>query len=453
MVLHTASDVIVRDLAENLPRRVVRTVHAESMENVRQAVLEANRTGVPIYPISRGLNWGLGSRAPVRDDCMLLDLSRMKKIRHLDVDTGYAVIEPGVSQGELSDRLLDTPYLLNVTTSCRDSSIIGNALDRGQGMLRLRIHDLSGFEVVLGTGEVITTGGTEVVAGHPYCGLTAGPDLSRLFCQSNFGVATAATISLVRRPECTSFVYGHFEGAAMPRLVDLLVRLRRDGLFRSIVYLSEMQVDVGAKQYPDFTALLPLLGRRKVVEAAEEIVRDELGRMPGCKSVRVGLADEVKRDDPLYVRARMFLGIPTCEMIRNRFGTPTCELDETSRLGWSVVQTLLPQDGKSVDDAMQVLQSCVDQYRLPAQPHFSTVSSRAINLMTMIWFERTPGVIERMRQMRDHLREELSRRGYQPSREGIDALRIGNPVAQDPGLKRIKAALDPSGIIAPGRYV
>src|SRR5262245_48083943 len=115
------------DLAENLPRRVPSTAYAESTEDVCRIVRDAGARGMPLYPISRGLNWGLGSRNPVRDDCIVLDLSRMDAIRQLDLERGYAVIEPGVTQGDLSDRLEGTPYLLNVTTSCRDSSIVGNA--------------------------------------------------------------------------------------------------------------------------------------------------------------------------------------------------------------------------------------------------------------------------------------------------------------------------------------
>jgi 4-cresol dehydrogenase (hydroxylating) flavoprotein subunit len=442
------------DLAENLPRRVSSTVAAASVEDVRRAVLAAAATKSPLYPVSRGLNWGLGSKNPVKQDCTLLDLSRLNKIRSIDLDRGYAAIESGVSQGELADALQDTPFLLNVTTSARESSVVGNALDRGQGMIRLRAHDLLGLEAVLADGTVMTTGVFGEVAGRSMSAVMAGPDLTKLFCHSNFGVVTAATISLVRRPERTAYVYGAYEGTAMPRVVDALYRLRQDGVFRTMFYLGEMEMTPGAGSQPAFTVLGPLMGRAAMVAEAERIVRAELEPIPGCVSLRSGRAQDVPPEDRLHLRARMYLGEPTTEMIKQRFGTKTAALDETSAKGWAVLQVVLPPDGAAVEEAMAIVSRSVDACGMAAHPHLSTVSSRSINLMVMIWFDRTPEGSERMRGMRDQLRQALIERGFYPSREGIDALETADQAGRpQDAASRIKAALDPEGVISPGRYV
>ena len=441
------------DLAENLPRRVHSTIRPRSVADVRKAVIEAGETGVALYPISRGLNWGLGSRKPVDHDCAILDLSGMDRIRHIDLDRGYAVIEAGVTQGELSDQLKETRFFLNVTTSARESSVIGNALDRGQGMMRLRAHDLIGLEAVLGDGKVLTTGVFGNAGGRSASGVVAGPDLTKIFCHSNFGVVTAATISLIRRPERTVYVYGAFEGAAMPAVVEAIYRMRHDGVFRSIFYLGEMQIDQGDGPRPRFTVLGPLVGRDTIVEAAERIVLEELHKIPGCTSLRSGPVDELDPSDPVYLRARMFVGEPTSDMIKQRFGTTTTALDENSIKGWSVIQTLLPHDSGSVDEAMAIVARAVDEFGISAHPHLSTVSSRSINLMTMIWFDRSPEGSECMRTMRDKLHRELRERGFLPSREGIDALHEGASDRPGEASALLKRALDPQGIISPGRYV
>jgi 4-cresol dehydrogenase (hydroxylating) flavoprotein subunit len=445
---------LLPDLAENLPRRVRSTIAATSVDGVRRALLAASATGVPLYPISRGLNWGLGSKKPVQQDCAVLDLSGMNRIRSIDLQRGYAVIEAGVSQGELADALKETPYLLNVTTSARESSVVGNVLDRGQGMIRLRTHDLLGLEAVLADGTVMTSGIFGEVAGRAMSGVMAGPDLTKLFCHGNFAVVTAATISLVRRPERTTYVYGAYRGAAMAEVVDALHRLRQDGVFRTMFYLGEMEVAPGAGPQPDFTVLGPLMGRDAMVAEAERIVRGALEKIPGCVGLRTGRPEDVPPSDKLHLRARMFLGEPTTEMIKQRFGTQTAALDETSKKGWAVLQVVIPHDGDSVREAMAIVSRRIDEYGMPAHPHLSTVSSRSINLMTMIWFDRTPEGSERMRAMRDHLSQDLSSHGFYPSREGIDALaaaaEAGRP--QD-AAARIKTALDPRGVISPGRYV
>jgi 4-cresol dehydrogenase (hydroxylating) flavoprotein subunit len=119
-----------------------------------------------------------------------------------------------------------------------------------------------------------------------------------------------------------------------------------------------------------------------------------------------------------------------------------------------VLQAVLPHDGARVKEAMAIVARCIDQHGITAQPHLSTVSSRSINLMTMIWFDRSPEGSERMRVMRDHLRAELVSDGFYPSREGIDALEAADQAGRpDDAAARIKAALDPAGVISPGRYV
>lgn len=246
------------DLAENRARNVAAIIYAADTDVVRRVVLEANARAVPIYPVSTGKNWGLGSRTPVTDGCILLDLGDMNRVRKLDLERGIALVEPGVTQGMLADRLEGTPFLLNVTTSCRDSSVLGNILDRGQGVLRLRTDELLGLEVVLGNGTVISTGGIGPADERQYFGGGTGPDATRLFCQSNFGVVTAAAIALVPRPERAMYCYASFAGEALPSVIDCVARLRREQLIDHIFHLGEMQIDPGGTSPPGFTLLGPL---------------------------------------------------------------------------------------------------------------------------------------------------------------------------------------------------
>src|SRR3954471_20979192 len=48
-----------------------------SVEEIQAVVRAANAFKVPLYPISRGRNWGLGSRVPVQSGNCVLDLHRM----------------------------------------------------------------------------------------------------------------------------------------------------------------------------------------------------------------------------------------------------------------------------------------------------------------------------------------------------------------------------------------
>ncbi|GGU44204.1 hypothetical protein [Lentzea flava] len=48
--------------------------------------------------------------------------------------------------------------MLNVTVSAAETSVLGNALDRGSSLRHQRVHDLLGLEVVLPGGELVHVG-------------------------------------------------------------------------------------------------------------------------------------------------------------------------------------------------------------------------------------------------------------------------------------------------------
>jgi 4-cresol dehydrogenase (hydroxylating) flavoprotein subunit len=84
-------------------REVPLVVHPRTTEEVVEIVSLANAHRVPLAPVSTGRNWGLGSRLPAADGCVVVDLRQMRRIRAVDAEFGYAVVEPGVTQGHRRD--------------------------------------------------------------------------------------------------------------------------------------------------------------------------------------------------------------------------------------------------------------------------------------------------------------------------------------------------------------
>ena len=204
------------DIGEYARRAISAVVYPESPSEVQAIVRVANAHRIPLYSISTGKNWGLGSRQPVQTDGVVVDLSRMARIRTINADEGYAIVEPGVTQQALSDALASTPFIANLTASAPGTSLVGNLLDKGIGVYRHRVDDLLGIEVVTGYGEVVRAGGywpIELPLFHFPSGL--GPTLTPLFLQSNFGIVTACVLSLIRRPEMLGESRGR--GRAGPR--------------------------------------------------------------------------------------------------------------------------------------------------------------------------------------------------------------------------------------------
>ena len=77
----------------------------KSTGEVQACVRIANQFKTPLYPISTGMNYGYGSRVPTADNCIVLELSRMRAILELNEALGYVTLEPGVTQKQLYDFL------------------------------------------------------------------------------------------------------------------------------------------------------------------------------------------------------------------------------------------------------------------------------------------------------------------------------------------------------------
>ena len=98
-----------------------------------QAVLKvANRYRIPLWPISRGKNFGYGGAAPRMPGTVMLDLGRLNRIIEVNEQFGYCIVEPGVGFFDLHDHVQknDIPLQLGIPGNGW-GSVIGNALERG----------------------------------------------------------------------------------------------------------------------------------------------------------------------------------------------------------------------------------------------------------------------------------------------------------------------------------
>ncbi|MFP5393737.1 MAG: FAD-binding oxidoreductase, partial [Gammaproteobacteria bacterium] len=218
----------------------------------------AARTGTPLYPIATGKNWGYGDACAVGHGQLIVDLSRMNRIVHVDAELAYAVIEPGVTQGQLSAYLHEQglPLWMDCTGAGPDTSLMGNILERGFGHSPYgnRLQHVSGLRVVLANGDVLCTGfghypNAQATHLFPY---GIGPFLDGLFTQSNFGIATQIGLWLMPQVECVNHflctVERHGDIAAV---VDALRPLRLDGTLRSIVHIgNDLRVISGGTVFP-----------------------------------------------------------------------------------------------------------------------------------------------------------------------------------------------------------
>lgn len=227
----------------------------KTVQDILIIVKLANHYKITLYPVSRGMNWGFGSRLAVVSGAAIVDLSSLNKIREINLDYGYAVVEPGVTQQDLALKLkeMKAPFYLDVTGSGADTSIIGNSLERGIAYNSLRTERVFNLEAVLGDGTLIKTGlnclgESEVNDLYPH---GIGPGLHHLFFQSNFGIVTAATIKLHRYPTLTMDFKISFSEVHLKDVFDQLRLFKQNGTIPSICRTGDF-----ARSYETFAPLL-----------------------------------------------------------------------------------------------------------------------------------------------------------------------------------------------------
>ncbi|WP_286263440.1 FAD-binding protein [Thalassotalea atypica] len=228
-------------------KRAKAVIQPECTEDVQKVVQLANQFNVGLYPISAGKNWGYSDATPSGPEMVLVDLSTMNKILNVDEANRLAIIEPGVTQEELSDALIDTDLFMDCTGAPTTTSIVGNILDRGFG------HTINGnrqfnacsFEIVLGNGEILRTGhlAYENAGDHSvkncHTKATTGPILDGLFSQSNFGIVTKLCFWLMPKPEVILPYIVLFDSHEdFLNAIEPIAKLKQAGVARSIMHVG-----------------------------------------------------------------------------------------------------------------------------------------------------------------------------------------------------------------------
>jgi 4-cresol dehydrogenase (hydroxylating) flavoprotein subunit len=181
-------------------------VLASSVAEVQGVLAACNKYKVPVWPISTGRNFGFGSAAAAGAGQVILDLKRMDRIVEVDPVLCTALVEPGVTYQQLHDHLKERKIdvWLDFPGDGPLAGPVGNTLERGTGRTPYADHlaHACGLEVVLANGRVLRTGMGSLSNGASWQAFKYGygPYLDGLFTQSNFGVVTKLGLWLMPAP-------------------------------------------------------------------------------------------------------------------------------------------------------------------------------------------------------------------------------------------------------------
>lgn len=482
-------------------------VQPRTADEVAAVVKVAAAAGHRIYAISQGKNWGFGSKVPVEDCELLLDLSLMNRIVAYDPDFGTARIEPGVTFAQLSQFLRDNGnrHFLNTIGGSPDASVLGNVLERGDGAGPYceRAEHVCALEVVLADGSVVKTGfaGIENSKLADLCGSSVGPDFQPIFLQSNLGIVTKLTLFLAATPaHFRSFCFGIDGFSELAAALDRLkVLYRKRILATPISFWNDYKQLASAIQYPwHAQAGEPPLRRSTIKEISNNhstwiafggiyVDHPRIGALIDAELMRSlrGLAKKVAPFSSLsagrirllaflnrFLERRAFNFSQLIEQWRNsplRGATTEAgvrglywrkhmpvpdDIDpDRDRCGVLWNAFLAPLDGRSIAEILQGIEEIVLRRKFEPMISLLTLNDRYVRVFQQLVFDRDgDGEDEAALACHREVLDYVVSAGLTPHR--LDTLHMGALGARaDAGLyRKVKRALDPDSIVAPGRY-
>jgi glycolate oxidase len=414
------------------PGHPVAVVRARSTADVSATLRVASRLGVPV--VTRGAGTGLSGGSSALDGCITLSTDRMRACT-VEPDAMVATVQPGLLNAELKAAARAHGLWYPPDPSSFEICSIGGNLATNAGGLCCVKYGVTtdyvlGLEVVLADGRALRLGGRTVKD-------VAGYDLKRLFVGSEgtLGVITEATLRLRPAPPPVSTVVATFAdvvdaGLAVTRVVQSLRPAALELMDRAAVAAVERVKPMGLD--PGIGALL--LGQ-------SDAGGDEAARIAAaCEAsgaTYVAVTDDAEEGELLMGARRM--AIPCVE----RLGTVLIEdvgvpIPQIPALVAAVAEvadrraTAIPVIGHAGDGNLHPLvtfDAGDPDAAARAGVAFDEVMDAALRLGGTVTGEHGVGTLKAR-----HLAEQL----------GPDVMDV---------TRAVKAALDPDGVLNPGKWV
>ena len=280
-----------------------------STEQVAEVVKIARAHGLPVVP--RGAGTGLSGGALPVPGCVLVGLSRMKRVLQVDLENAWMRVEPGVVNLDVSRKLAPQGYYYAPDPSSQSVCTIGgNVAENSGGAHCLKygftVNHVLGARVVLGDGSIADLGGPVLDApGYDLTGALVGSE-------GTLGIVTEVVLRILRKPEATRTFFATFPST--DEAGNAVSRIIAAGIVPAAIEMMDRLAIVAIKaatgvDWPDVGAalLMDVDGCAAEVEhTAQEAVR--IAEQAGALLVRVP-RDEAERQTMWKGRKSAFAAV------------------------------------------------------------------------------------------------------------------------------------------------
>lgn len=424
-----------RDSADLVPAGMpIAVARPRTTEHVSAIMRWAHETGTTVVP--RGAGTGLSGGATAIEDCVIVSMERMTGIRDIDPINQTIDVEAGVVNADVSRAVEPNGLFYPPDPGSFEVSTIGGNLATNAGGMRCVKYGVTrnstiGLEVVLADGRILRTGGKTIKD-------VAGLDLTQLFIGSEgaLGIITSATLRVRPIPTTVATFVATFPTVRSGS--DALNQILAQGLTPSLLELMD----------------------NTTINVVEDYRRLDLDRSAAL--LVIGQADG---DDALRQTEQM---VACCTASGADFAYATPDPGEAAMLlearrlaGWATMErfvTIIEDVGvprTRVGDLLEAIAEIAAATRVPIATvgHAGDGNMHPMLLLPDRSSEWQTRALVAAEQICDVA---ISMGGTITGEHGVGELKRGwlhqqlDPVALSLHA-RIKNALDPEGILNPGR--
>jgi 4-cresol dehydrogenase (hydroxylating) len=453
----------------------------DSAEQVREIVVLANEFGIPLWPSSQGRNNAYGGPAPRVHGSVQVSLRRMNRVLEVDEDHGYVLLEPGVRFADLYAHLREHGHRLwPPMPDIAWGSVVGNTLDHGVGYTVPGQHAsrACGMEVVLPNGEMLRTGMGALPGSRTWQTYQRGfgPSLDTLFMQSNLGIVTKMGTWCMPEPECfmaCSLVAS--EEDSLAAIVDALRPLIVDRTIEAHVLIGSAQgagawgatrrdwYD-GEGQFPRqaieriirergvgwWNARWPLYGPEGVVEVQFERVKRAFAHIPGVRVDGAKFTGAGVHEQARTLGERAPAGIASTDMLQM--------LEWWGGIGGHLdFSPVTPLRGSDAVALYELIGPMLGRAGLDYGPAFILTQRSLLHICPVLFDTLNEAQVGAAFEVYAELVRECASRGYGLYRTHLQFMDLVQEQYSwgDHAVRRfletLKDAVDPNGILAPGK--